>query len=128
MTEAPVWTRLPSMGMAGMREQMAAFRKVANEEALSLKNSQLALERLQAVFRRFTSAERVLADKILAEWILSDDETVRFDAMVLADRFRIRDVTPALSELAHRLRHSKVPSAVYELKLVDRVAAALAAE
>ena len=127
MTEAPVWTRLPSTGLAEMRKQMAAFRKVANEEALSLKNCQLALDRLQALYRGFTSTERVLVAKILAEWILSEDETVRFDAMVLADRFRIRDVTPALSELAHRLRHSKVPSAVYELKQVDRLAAALAA-
>jgi hypothetical protein len=44
VTEAPVWTHLTSMNLAGMREQVTAFRPVANEEGLSLKDPQLALD------------------------------------------------------------------------------------
>src|SRR6185437_8702488 len=128
VTEAPVWRRLPSMDLTETREQLITFRKVANEEARSLKDSRLALERLQALYHGLTAAERELADKILMEWILSDDETVRFDALALVDRFKIRDAAPALSQLARRLGQSKAPSAIYELKKVDRVTAAIAAK
>jgi len=116
------------MDLTEMREQLITFRKVANEEARSLKDSRLALERLQALYHGLTAAERELADKILMEWILSDDETVRFDALALVDRFKIRDAAPALSQLARRLGQSKAPSAIYELKKVDRVTAAIAAK
>ncbi len=44
-----------------------------------------------------------MADQVLAEWALSEDEKVRFDGLALIDDFPIATAIPALQKLAKRL-------------------------
>lgn len=109
------------MNLDEFRQQMTSYRHSVDEEAKTLKDSYLALDRLHALYRKFDSAERAMADKILAEWALSDDEAVRFDALALIDDFKIAGAAPALKKLATRLASSSAPGAPYELQKVDRI-------
>jgi hypothetical protein len=103
------------------RLQMESFRCAVNEEAMALKDSHWALEQLHAMYRKFDDEERKIADQVIAEWALSYDENVRFDALALIDDFKIEYAVPALRELAVRLASSDVRGAAYELRKVDRI-------
>jgi len=107
--------------LMALRRKMERYRHRVDREANALKESYLALERLHDFYGSLNSKDRLLADQILGEWVLSDDENVRFDAMSLVDDFSIVTALPALKELVHRLSASVAPSAPYELNKVSRV-------
>ncbi len=107
------------MNIDEFRKEMWAYRQSADRDANALKESNLAWEWLRNLYRKFDSDERKLADQVLIEWVLSDDENVRYDALVVIDEFKIADALFAVQELATRLRLSNAPSAPYELKKVD---------
>ena len=65
--------------------------------------------------------ERNLADQVLCEWVLNDDDNLRYDSLVLIDEFGIKRALPALAELAPRLKRSKAPGAPYELEKVKSI-------
>ena len=109
------------MNLDEFRQQMAAYRRTVDEEAMSLKDSYLALDRLRALYQKFDTQERAMADQVLAEWTLSDDEKVRFDALVLIDDYRIETSIPALRQLATRLESTNDPGAPYEQQKVNRI-------
>jgi hypothetical protein len=109
------------MNIDEFRKEMWAYRQSADRDANALKESNLAWEWLRDLYRKFDAEERKLADQVLAEWALSDDESLRYDALVLIGDFRIASALPALRELAARLRLSKAPGAPYELRKVDSV-------
>jgi hypothetical protein len=113
------------MNLEEFRRQMESYRRDADEEAISLKDSYLALDRLHALYRRLDAEERQMADQVLAEWALAEDEKVRFDALALIADFRIRSAEPALQNLMRRLAASAAPSAPYELSKVNRILAIL---
>ncbi|MGH8548573.1 MAG: hypothetical protein ACRERU_08245 [Methylococcales bacterium] len=79
--------------------------------------SYLALDRLHRLYRKFDAEERVMADQVLMEWALSEDENVRFDAL----DFKIGKAMPTLKTPARRLASSSTPGASYELQKVDRI-------
>jgi len=62
-----------------------------------------------------------MADLVLAEWALSEDDGLRFDALALIHDFSVRTATPALLELAKRLPSSLAPSPPYDLKKIERI-------
>lgn len=103
------------------RKEMEAYRSAVEDEARSLKDSSLVLGRLYSLYRKFDADERAMADCVLAEWALSPDENLRFDALALIDEFRIAKATPALKTLAGRLASSETPGAPYELQKVNRI-------
>ncbi len=109
------------MKLDEFRCQMESYRHAADEEAASLKDSYLALDRLHSLYRKFDVEERTMADQVLSEWALSEDEKVRFDALALIDDLKIANAIPALRMLASRLASSNAPGAPYELKKVNRV-------
>jgi hypothetical protein len=74
---------------------MESYRRSADEEAQSLKDSYLALDRLHAVYRKFDAEEKAMAGQVLSEWALSGDENVRFDAVALIDDFKVASAAPA---------------------------------
>src|SRR5437879_5737882 len=98
---------------AHFREEMETYRRAANEEANALKDTHLALERLRTLYQKFDAEERTMAEQVLAEWALSEDENVRFDALALIDDFRISAATPVLRLLLERLSSSSAPGAPY---------------
>jgi hypothetical protein len=62
-----------------------------------------------------------MADQVLSEWAVSDDEGLRFDALALIDDLKVKAAGAALRALAGRLALSDAPSAPYELQKVDRI-------
>jgi hypothetical protein len=109
------------MKLAEFRKEMEAYRRFVDEEARLFKDSYLALDRLHAMYQKFDSAERTMAHEVIAEWALSDDEALRFDALALIDDFKIANEIPVLQKLASRLASSSAPGAPYELKKVNRI-------
>ena len=109
------------MNLDEFRREMAAYRQAADEEAMSLKDSYLALDLLHSLYRKFDDEERVMANQVLAEWALSDDEKVRFDALALIDDFQIKTAIPALHELVARLALVYAPGAPYEQQKANRI-------
>ena len=78
-------------------------------------------KRLHALYQRFDIEERTMANQVLAEWILSDDEDLRFDALSLINDFKIVSAIPALRELATRLESTNTPGAPFERMKVQRI-------
>jgi hypothetical protein len=104
---------------------MESYRHAADEEARALKDSYLALDRLYGLYGGFDDRERALANEVLNEWALSEDENLRFDALALIDEFKISEAIAALKTLALRLAASEAPGAPFELQKVDRLVAEL---
>ena len=113
------------MTLEEFRVEMASYRQRANDEANALKDPYIALEKLRALYVKFDDADRRMADEVLSEWALSEDESLRFDALALIDDLKIGTALPALQGLAKRLASSAEPGAPYELKKVHRILAGL---
>jgi len=109
------------MTLNEFRLEMESYRRSVDDEARVLKDSEVALERLRKLYENFDSTERQMADQVLAEWALSEDEGLRFDGLALIYEFDVRTAIPALIELAKRLTSSVAPSAPYELKKIERI-------
>ena len=109
------------MNLNEFRSEMESYRLAANEEAKLYKDSYIALDRLYDLYRKFDTEERKMADQVLEEWALSEDENVRFDALALIREFKIVQARPKLQELAVRLASSNAPLAPYELNKVNRL-------
>ena len=69
-----------------------------------------------------------LASEVISEWVTSDDEAKRWDAVALIDDFAIASALPALRSLANRLEHSDDPAAPFEWAMVNRLIGTLAQE
>jgi hypothetical protein len=109
------------MTLEEFRILMEIYRQAAERDARSLKDSYLALDRLHNLYEKFSSEERAMANEVLHEWALSDDEGLRFDALALIDDFKISSAVPALKVLADRLVSSSAVGASFELHKVDRI-------
>jgi hypothetical protein len=109
------------MRLDAFRARMNSYRKDLDDEAAALKHSQMALAKLLTWYRGLSSDERRLADSVLDEWIISESEAVRFDALALIDEFKVTTATSALRRLADRLGSSPAAGAPFELKKIERV-------
>jgi hypothetical protein len=88
------------------REEMLAYRADAESSAAERRDTRIVLERLDRLYSSFDESERAQANSVLAEWILSDAQGLRFDARHLARVFRIGRLLDALRESATRLSAS----------------------
>jgi hypothetical protein len=109
------------MSLDEFREKMWEYRQAADRDASALKESNLAWDWLRDLYRRFDSDERRLADQVLEEWVLSEDENLRYDALILIGDFKIIAAASALQTLAACLARSAAAGARYELQKVHRV-------
>jgi hypothetical protein len=62
-------------------------------------------------------------DAVLAEWLSTGHEGLRFDAMALIREHKIASALPALRALAASLEVSSLPSAPYDWTQVNRTIA-----
>jgi len=106
------------MTIEEVRGEMEGCRESAAKEARVLRDSYLVLDRLRRFYRQLEDHDRAMSDRVVAEWALSPDENLRFDALTLIREFKIQTATPALSELAARLAAADTPGAPYELRKV----------
>src|SRR6266508_2108144 len=113
------------MTLDEFRREMTAYRQAVEKEGEALRDSCHSLDRLCALYHKFDAKERTMADQVVAEWALSEDENTRFDARVLIGDFKIRSALPALEKLVMRLAASTAVGAANELELVNRLIADL---
>jgi hypothetical protein len=107
------------------RREMNRYRQAVHDEADQFKYPYLALERLCVLYRSLDPEERTLADEVIADWVLSDDPNIRFDALALIREFHIGSAIPSLEELAKRLPSVRTPGAPYELEKVNGIISSL---
>ncbi len=69
-------------------DEMESYRRDADADASARKDSQFALDRLRSLYLKFDASEQAMANRVLAEWTLSADEGMRFDALALIDEFK----------------------------------------
>jgi hypothetical protein len=115
------------MALDSVRRHMESDRSLADAEANASRDPQIVPERLRTWYRSLGPDDRLQAHSVLMEWLASEDEALRFDALALVDDFMIASSAPALAQLAVRLKSSTLPGAPYELKKVNRVRARLVA-
>lgn len=109
------------MTAGDLRARFDEFWRRADREAESSKDSQGAVLALEEFYRGLPTADRSAANQLLAEWVLSEDDKRRFDALALIDRFAIREAAPALRTLAERCENSNLPSSPYDWAKVNRI-------
>jgi hypothetical protein len=109
------------MTLNEFRSALLDYRREVEAEATSTRNSQMVLDRLNALYESFDAQKRQMANSVMAEWALDDDENVRFDGEALIDTWAIREGIPALRQLAGRLETSDQPGAPFELRKVLQI-------
>jgi hypothetical protein len=110
------------------RERFEAFWERANAEAVASKSSQQAYEELRSLYARLDVDERLVADDILADWVLSNDDSRLWDALALIRDFNVKSALPALRKLEARLETSNAPGAPYDWAKVNRLIGHLLSE
>lgn len=104
-----------------VRRDWTQFRDEVNRIAVASKQSQAALSSLFDRYEMLSDGERCIINKLLADELLSEDESARFDALAIIRKFRIKTTLPALRELARELESQNFPGAPYEWKKVNRL-------
>ena len=115
------------MELNEFRHEMETYWKSVNDEAVLFKDQSIARNRLLTLYDRFDARERRWADQVLSEWVLSEKQAIRFDAMVLIEDRGIVGTLPALDQLTIRLASSHTPGAPDELPKVNRLLKRLSA-
>lgn len=101
------------------------LRDQVSRDTIERKDSQAALRELIREYDALGDIERRAVDRVLIDWLGSDDETLRFDAMAIISASRVHSTVPALRALELRLLESDAPSAPYEVAKVGRLLAEL---
>lgn len=96
-----------------------------NAAAVAAKDSPQATIALVAEIRGLVPEDRDLADEVIGEWVLSADESKRFDSLAVVDELGIRSAIPRLRELEARLAKMGGPGAPFEAKKIRRILAGL---
>jgi hypothetical protein len=100
---------------------MEAWWAETNAAALAARDSNQATLALVSEIRGLAPEERALADEVLGEWVLSVDDSKRFDALAVVRELDIRSAIPKLRELEARLATASDPRAPFEAEKVRRI-------
>jgi hypothetical protein len=111
------------MKLVEFRREMESYRQQADREAQCQKDSSIVRKRLLQMYSRFDPDERLMASQVLSEWVLSEDEAVRFDALGMIRDLKIVAALPSLRKLAERLGSEQSLGAPFELEKVERIIA-----
>jgi len=107
------------MNSEAFQTEMDRMWSSLNDEALRLKDSFSALDRLKGWYQRLDDGDREQANCGIARWLRSETEAKRFDAVALVREFRISQAIPALRDLSERLAFQSTPGAPFEREKVD---------
>jgi hypothetical protein len=111
--------------MTDVGQRWIVSRQNLHEAARGTKDTQFAAIELSRRYAELPDGEKSTVDRVISEWLASDDASLRFDALLLVDDHRIASAIPALRRLADRLEGSSKPSAPYEWAKVNRILARL---
>jgi|SRR6187402_1751711 len=103
------------------RKNLEEWWAETDAREVARKNSQGALVAFMDLYERLTPGERELADQVIAEWVASEDQRKRFDALAMVDHFRIRAATAQLRTAEAELIERRDYEAPYELAKIRRI-------
>ncbi len=109
------------MDFEEFRTEMKLYRRAAEADAGHQKDPHIVGDRLRSLYRKFDVSKRCLADRVIAEWVLSEDGAVRFEAQTLIEDFKILSSVSAPHEFEKRLVQSALPGDPYERKKIRRI-------
>lgn len=109
------------MNEAAVRDRWLLRQREDIARANEYKSPQDALRWMIARYRTLTDEERPVVDRVLAEQLGSEDESIRYLAGALVENFRIVSALPALRVLADWLETQQWPGAPYEWAKVNQV-------
>jgi hypothetical protein len=106
-------------------QEMNTSRQHYVHEGVMAKEMNLVCINLEKLYRRFDADERKLADRVISEWVQSEEYDLRWDAEFLISKFYIKSASESLRDLASRLAMVPIPSAPekWELEKVRRLLA-----
>jgi hypothetical protein len=107
---------------------METWWSECDSDALERKDSQAVTLELVGIYATLTPEERLFADHILGEWLGSEEERKRFDALVVIREYRIRSAAPHLRALETELEKSTDPGAPFQLRKVRALLAVLGSD
>lgn len=119
------------MGMTSyeqFRAKLSDYWGELNDQAKSYRNSFLVLDRLRQLYAELDVQERGFAERVLCEWVTSEDETLKFDALMLVGELSLNECLPNLQSLERRLTNDPRPGSHYELQKVQRLIDALTSQ
>jgi hypothetical protein len=117
------------MAAAGTGDQWRSLREELGRSFAQGKNSLRAVFELSGVYGRLDEAERDAVNDVLIEWLLSEDDTLRHDALFLVNEHQIGQAAPALRALQDRLETDPSgPRAAYEWAKVKSLLGRLTSE
>jgi hypothetical protein len=103
------------------RQEILAYREDAQRSADQRRDTFIVLERLERLYSSFDAGERSQANRVLAEWILADDQGLRFDARHLVRKFYIVELVEPLTSSVNKLAASGLPGAPEEAETVSAI-------
>lgn len=109
------------MNFTEFRDRFEKYWSDLDRDAAARKDSHSAVFELFDFYTKLDKDERAMADRVIAEWVGSPDPRRRFDALALADQFRIAATVPNLQALEAELQERTDPEAPYELAKVRRI-------
>jgi hypothetical protein len=109
------------------RQQMYVYRQCLVRDVI--KEGNFEGINLQKLYLSFDENERSMADRVVGEWLQSDNSALRGDAEYLVSMCNIRNAKPSLEALVHRLSIVFIPSAPVrsELEKVQQIIAKMSA-
>ena len=114
-----------AMTLREFRSALEEYRRAADVESERRKDSYLTLDRLVELYQSMDDDGRRMAEDVFCEWLLSDDDNLRFDAEALICELRIVRARSVLQQLSQKLVTSRAISAPFELKKVRNILEAL---
>jgi hypothetical protein len=103
------------------RHRFQSYRDAVNKESLEARDQSILADGLTSLYDSFSQTEREMGNRVISEWIVSSDESLRFSAQLLVQERRISAVMPALEQLQDRLAIGTAPGDPYELSKVHRI-------
>ena len=107
--------------MKNIRKYWENKRKCLSEQADAIKDSQSVAFGLLEEYDNLHYNERVAINDILAEWLLSDDETLRYDACFLISQRCIVSLVNEIKKAILCSQKRSEPGQKYEIKKLKRI-------
>lgn len=91
------------------------------DAAEAFRDSQSVAFGLLDAYDQLSSAEKTEVHEVLAEWLESDDNKLRYDAEFVTSQRKIVEMVPAVEKAIQTIDESSGPEAKYEVKKLRRI-------
>ena len=99
---------------------LETYRRLT-EAAEAFRDSQSVAFGLLDTYDQLSPAAKAEVHEVLAEWLNSDDNKLRYDAEFLISQRQIVEMAPAVEKAIQKIDESPGPEATYEVKKLRRI-------